>query len=325
MNTSSDVAALLVGDSRAMRSLREEVSAIAPTQLSVVIEGETGTGKENVARALHLLSGRRGAFVAVNVCAIGDALFESEMFGHERGAFTGAVTSRSGRFVEADNGTLLLDELSGMNLGAQAKLLRALETGTVRPVGAVRDRSVATRFLGATNVPLADLVAREQMRADLGFRLAQWRIRVPSLSERPEDIPALVRCFAQETGSVAGSVPDSTLAVLASLPWPGNVRQLKSFTHVWRTLHPRADSASAVRELWERVSGHVVPAAAELQPERAALLELLGRFGGRKREAARAMGIHISTLYRRLYKAGLGDTPRQSVGRGAGLAPSGRR
>jgi DNA-binding NtrC family response regulator len=305
MNDSAIFSSLLIGGSESMRRLREEVAAVAPTKLSIVIEGDTGTGKENVARAVHVMSGRPGAFVPVNVCAIGEPLFESEMFGHERGAFTGAVASRSGRFVEADSGTLLLDELSGLGLGAQAKLLRALETAAVRPVGATRDRPVSTRFIAATNVPLSELVERDSIRTDLGFRLAQWRIRVPSLAERTEDVPLLAAAFAASGDGPPLTFSEAVFDELAQLHWPGNVRQLKSFVEVLRALRSAPLTRGVVREVWERIAWHpgVRPAAAN--EERSAVLELLQRFEGRKEAVADALGIHVSTLYRRLAKLGL--------------------
>jgi sigma-54 specific flagellar transcriptional regulator A len=199
----------------------------------VVVTGETGTGKELVARALHEESPRRGGpYVAVNCSAISAELLESELFGHEKGAFTGAVRAHKGRFERADGGTLFLDEIGDMPLHTQAKLLRALEGGSIERVGAEAGRQVDVRVVAATNVPLEQAVGGGRFRADLYHRLSVLRIHLPPLRERPEDIPALVGHFldgfARTYGRRVERLTPEALALLQSYLWPGNVRELRN-------------------------------------------------------------------------------------------------
>lgn len=223
----------LVGTSAAMRTLREQVARVARSDASVLITGENGSGKEVVARQIHLESARASAaFVAVNCAAIPSELIESELFGHERGSFTGATERRVGHFELAHQGTLFLDEVGDMPLAAQAKVLRALETREITRVGGQRAQPVDIRIVAATNADLAAAVEAKTFRMDLFYRLNVVPLRVPSLRERPEDIPVLAAHFLRELGSRVGRVPhalaDDTLALLATLEFPGNVRQLRN-------------------------------------------------------------------------------------------------
>ncbi|HKK00544.1 MAG TPA: sigma-54 dependent transcriptional regulator [Desulfuromonadales bacterium] len=223
----------LIGISPAIREVQRKIALYGPTDATVVITGETGTGKEVVARALHLTGPRRAReFVAVNCTAISDELLESELFGHEKGAFTGALRSHRGRFERADGGTLFLDEIGDMPLTTQAKLLRVLEDGRVERVGAEQARPVDVRVVAATNVPLERAVSQGRFRADLYHRLSVLRIHLPPLRERREDIPLLVEHFLARSNTRYGQkvrrLTSEATALLQSYLWPGNVRELRN-------------------------------------------------------------------------------------------------
>ncbi len=228
MDTKID--AEIVGESASMQRMRAEITRFAAVPLPVLILGETGTGKELVARALHDQSGRRGRFVAVNCGSLPRELVESEMFGHERGAFTGADVRRNGFFQEADGGTLFLDEIGELPEALQTRLLRALESGVVRPVGATRESTVNVRVVAATHVDLERAVAGGRFRRDLYFRLDAATIRTPSLRTRRSDIPLLVERIMQEEAALGHRCRLSADAMGALLEhaWPGNVRELKN-------------------------------------------------------------------------------------------------
>ncbi len=223
----------MIGESPAMRQLYADIEKVAPTRGRVLITGESGTGKELLARAIHRLSPRRDApFVKVNCAAIPGELIESELFGYERGAFTGAQGRRKGMFELADGGTLFLDEIGDMSLSAQAKVLRALQSGEITRVGSERAVAVDVRVVAATNKDLERAVAEGQFREDLFFRLNVVPLRSPSLRERREDIPALaaafLRDFCEENGLKPKPFDPGVLERLRNKPWPGNVRELKN-------------------------------------------------------------------------------------------------
>jgi len=221
----------LVGGSPAMESLRQLIARVGPSDTAILITGETGTGKERVARALHLASGRKGRLVAVNCAAIPATLLESELFGHERGAFSGATSRRLGRIEQASGGTLLLDELGDMPLELQAKLLRVLETKEVERLGGTTPISVDVRILAATHRNLARAVEEGRFRQDLYFRLNVLPLHLPPLRERPDDILPLARAFAAELagpGVPLELAPEAEEA-LRAWPWPGNVRGLRNY------------------------------------------------------------------------------------------------
>lgn len=223
----------LIGNSRAMQMLYKEIGRVAATSASVLIRGATGTGKELVARALYLHGDRaRRPFIAVNCAAIPHTLVESELFGHERGAFTGALARRIGRFEQAHGGTLFLDEVGDLPVESQAKLLRVLQDRCLQRVGGTETIPVDVRMLAATNRDLEAAIAEREFREDLFFRLGVVNLRVPSLAERPEDVPDLVRHFigryAPELGLSAPSVEAEALGFLQTQPWPGNVRELEN-------------------------------------------------------------------------------------------------
>ncbi|HYK43085.1 MAG TPA: sigma-54 dependent transcriptional regulator [Thermoanaerobaculia bacterium] len=224
---------VLVGKSAPMARLRAEVVRAAPTTATVLIVGESGTGKELVAREIH--KGSRvasGPFIQVNCAAIPEELIESELFGHEKGSFTGAVRKQTGKFVEADGGTIFLDEIGDMSARAQAKVLRVLEAGEVEPVGAARVRQVSVRVIAATNRDLTESIKEGRFREDLYFRLNVLPVRTPPLRERTEDIPELVehfsRLFSQRDNRKPRRFGQSALNVLKARSWPGNVRELRN-------------------------------------------------------------------------------------------------
>jgi formate hydrogenlyase transcriptional activator len=223
----------IVGRSEALRRVLEQVETVAPTDSTVLIYGETGSGKELIARAVHNLSARKSnAFVKLNCAAIPTGLLESELFGHERGAFTGAITQRVGRFELANRGTMFLDEIGEVPLELQPKLLRVLQEREFERLGSTRTMRTDARLIAATNRDLEALVAEQKFRSDLYYRLNVFPVRVPSLRERPEDIPLLVRHFVQQysrrLGKVVDSIPSDTMSALTRYSWPGNIRELQN-------------------------------------------------------------------------------------------------
>jgi DNA-binding NtrC family response regulator len=233
----------LMGESEAMREVMVQIEQMAPVSSTVLIEGESGTGKELVARAIRLLSNRRNQpFIAVNVGALPDTLIESELFGHEKGAFTGAAERRLGRFELADGGTLFLDEIGEIPPATQVKLLRVLEEREFMRVGGVQPISVNVRVVAATNQPLRELVESGVFRADLFYRLNVLRIYLPPLRERREDIPRLVRRFIQDYSQLHDrpfhGVSADAMQQLVDYPWPGNVRELRNLVESMVVLSP---------------------------------------------------------------------------------------
>jgi formate hydrogenlyase transcriptional activator len=223
----------IVGDSPALRPVLERVDLVAPTDASVLILGETGTGKELIARAIHSASSRNGRpFVKVNCAAIPLDLLESELFGHEKGAFTGAVTQRLGRFEMADKGTIFLDEIGDIPQALQPKLLRVLQEREFERLGSCRTQKVNVRVVAATHQDLRAMVSRKEFRSDLYYRLNVFPIQLPPLRERREDIPLLVKhfvgLFSTRIGKVVDDIPAKTMAALISHSWPGNIRELQN-------------------------------------------------------------------------------------------------
>lgn len=223
----------IVGKSEALRRVLEQVETVAPTDSTVLIYGETGTGKELIARAVHNLSGRQSnGFVKLNCAAIPTGLLESELFGHERGAFTGAISQRIGRFELANRGTMFLDEIGEVPLELQPKLLRVLQEREFERLGSTRTLHTDARLIAATNRDLEALVSEQKFRSDLYYRLNVFPVRVPALRERPEDIPLLVRHFVQQfsrrISKVIDTIPSQTMTTLVKYPWPGNIRELQN-------------------------------------------------------------------------------------------------
>jgi formate hydrogenlyase transcriptional activator len=223
----------IVGKSEALRRVLKEVETVAPTDSTVLIYGETGTGKELIARAVHNLSSRgSNAFVKLNCAAIPTGLLESELFGHEKGAFTGAIAQRVGRFELAHRGTVFLDEIGEIPLELQPKLLRVLQEREFERLGSSRTLRTEARLIAATNRDLGTMVEEQKFRSDLYYRLNVFPVRVPALRERPEDIPLLVRHFVQQfsrrTNKSIETIPSETMTALVRYDWPGNIRELQN-------------------------------------------------------------------------------------------------
>jgi len=297
----------MLGRSAAMHDVFSLIRRLAPHVRSVLITGETGTGKELVAHALHRQGPRRaGPFVVVNCAAMVPTLFESELFGHVRGAFTGATAQKQGLFEAASGGTLFLDEIGELTLPLQAKLLRVLEDGVVQPVGAVESHHVDTCVLAATNRDLGKDVAVGLFRADLLFRLNAVEIALPALRDRREDIPYLTSAFVAACARrlkkrIIGVTPGAE-RILAGKTWSGNVRELRNTIEracmLCEGLYLTDRDVS--RDAAER---RVLPASDDV--ERARLVEILQSVAGNKQAAARTLGISTRALYRRLERYGL--------------------
>ncbi len=302
-----------------MAKVRAELLRVAPTPLPVVLSGETGTGKEVAARALHEASGRPGAFVAVDCAALAPSLIESELFGHVRGAFTGAERARDGLVHAAREGTFFLDEVGDLGLDLQTRLLRLLEAGTYRPVGAARERPASVRFVAATWRDLRELVAEGRFRRDLFHRLSVVEIRLPPLRERGDDVADLLERFLDEAAGDRPAVRLSPSARrhLLSWPWPGNVRELRNVAQ-WVTA--MAEDTADLAHLPPSVRGAPMTSRAGrdlyldlpyLQARRAVLdafqvryvLGQLDAHGGNVSAAARAAGMDRRSIQRILGRA----------------------
>jgi two-component system nitrogen regulation response regulator NtrX len=316
----------MVGESYAMRQLREQVAMAAPTNGRVLIYGENGTGKELVARTIHALSRRRAAaFVEVNCAAIPEELIESELFGHVRGAFTGAVADRRGKFEVADGGTIFLDEIGDMSLKTQAKVLRVLQEQTMEAVGGTARIKVDARVLAATNKDLQAEIRAGNFREDLYFRLNVIPIFVPPLRERQEDIPLLAEHFmaefAREYGRRLKNFDTAAIAVLQRYPWPGNVRELRNVIERLMIMVP-GDSISPVdvNFLAGGASARSDPAGAATARltlheardrfERDLILRTLAEQQGNMSKTAEVLGVERSNLYRKMRAFGIAPSRR---------------
>jgi two-component system response regulator HydG len=321
----------ILGTSAAILKMCELVARVADTETTVLVTGESGTGKELVAKALHAKSGRKeGPFVAINCAAMPEPLLESELFGHTKGAFTGAVKARPGLFREADGGTILLDEIGELPAPIQAKLLRVLQEGEVRPVGEDQSVKVDVRIIAATHRDLMQMAVEGKFREDLFYRLKVVHLRIPPLRERPEDIPPLARHFLAEFSRRFGAGPfkltPSLLEQLNAYSWPGNIRELENAIEslvalsqggeVDLTLLPQAtpvakpmteavataatapDLSTGQMELKARVDAY----------ERGIIVNALEAAHGNRSHAARALGINRATLHGKLRKYGLTDS-----------------
>ncbi len=315
----------VLGKSAAMRQVLELATRIASAKTTVLITGESGTGKERVARAIHDRSDRAaGPFLVVNCGALPEALMESELFGHEKGAFTGASSKNLGLFREADGGTVLLDEVGELPLSLQVKLLRVLQERSVRPVGAAQEVPVDVRVLAATNRDVEADVASGKFRQDLYYRLNVIRLTLPPLRDRLEDVPLLaerfIQRFAAEMGKeVVGFTPDG-LRALTAYSYPGNVRELENL--IERAVALSGSRVIGLGDLPESMSGHASAPAQTLldlpagglnldevlnEAERRLLVAALERTGGVRKRAAEVLGITFRSLRYRLQKQGLGD------------------
>jgi DNA-binding NtrC family response regulator len=307
----------MIGSSAAIETVRDAVARVAPTSARVLITGESGTGKELVARAIHALSPRCSApFVEVNCASIPRELVESELFGHERGAFTGATATKAGRLELAHGGTLFLDEVGDMSPAAQATLLRTIETGHVLRVGATRPLTVDVRILAATNKLLEDEVQAGRFREDLYYRLNVLRIHVPPLRERRVDIPPLAEHFLRQSAATYGRpsviLREDAAEALATLDWPGNVRELKNAIERLVILcDGPAIGAEDVRRAYQSVRiSQPSPDAPALKEEmwrreEQVILDELQRTGWNVSESARRLGIARASLHRKIKEHGL--------------------
>jgi DNA-binding NtrC family response regulator len=289
----------LIGDSEAIRQVRESIARVAPLPTSVLLTGGSGTGKEVAARSLHALSDRVAKpFVPVNCAAIPPDVIESELFGHLKGAFTGAEAAREGLFMHAQGGTLFLDEIGELPLGLQSKLLRALEDRRVRPVGSEREMPVDLRFVFATNAELEREVERGRFRADLFFRINVMQIHLPPLKDRGDDVQELATLFmgklSQQLGMPPVPIGDEVRAALARYDWPGNVRELRNL--IERSLILGRFPEGFAAEPVDRAE----PAETNLaEVERRHILSVLRAVGGNRDEAARRLGISRKTVDRK--------------------------
>jgi len=293
----------IAGETRRLREVVDTADRVADKDVPVLITGESGTGKELVARRIHRRSKRAGKpFVAINCAALPETLAESDLFGHERGAFTGAERQRAGRFEEASGGTLFLDEVGDLSAPVQAKLLRALEERTIRRVGGARDIPVDIRLIAATNRDLSE----PAFRSDLYFRLAVVRLEIPPLRERSDDIPVLARqllaTLARKHGVAAPALTPDALDALRAHRWPGNVRELRNVLE--RALVLRG--AEPIRASDIAVQTTPSPIASRDDVEKERVLEALRQAHGNREQAARFLGVSVRTLYYRLSHLGLG-------------------
>ncbi len=305
----------IIGRSPAIRAVLEVLFLAAPTDATVLIEGETGTGKELVAKALHRLSRRaRGPFVAVNCAALPETLVESELFGHAKGAFTGADKPRAGRFREADGGTLFLDEIGEMPLALQAKLLRVIQEGEVHPLGVDKPQSIDVRLVAATNRNLGELASAGKFRSDLYYRLNVVPLELPPLRDRREDLAALAGHFLRGTDRKFSA---EATASLERYPWPGNVREMENVIARLKVLKPEGDFQLA--DLPQDIRGaQPLPAVPQNAASSAAtgvdlyaalgeledrlIREALERSGGNRNQAAQSLGLNRTTLVEKLRK-----------------------
>ncbi|MFT4978360.1 MAG: DNA-binding NtrC family response regulator [Myxococcota bacterium] len=301
----------LVGDSMALARTRRAIQAVAGHPHAVLVQGKTGTGKEVVARELHRLSARSGDFVALNCAAVTEALFESELFGHVKGAFTGAMRSSLGLFRQADGGTLFLDEIGELSLPLQGKLLRALETGRIRPVGGGREVKIDVRVVAATNRDLVSRIQEEAFRADLFARLAQWNITLSPLQERREDIPRLCRHLLEVLGVTGFTLSADLAETLLLHPWPLNVRGLRNVLSaaIIDGPGPTLQLSGSVREAlktYEALAAvEEAPASTSSEPDADELTALLDRHRGSISAVARNLSASRQQVYRWLKRHNL--------------------
>lgn len=304
----------ITGKSKAIQVTIQLVREIAPVDSTVLIEGETGTGKELVARTLHDVSQRQGRpFIALNCAGLSEQLATSQLFGHRRGSFTGAVGDQVGLFEAAQHGTLFLDEIGELPLSVQSVLLRVLEEKAVMRLGETRLRTIDVRFIAATNRDLAEEVAQNRFREDLFYRIRVARIHLAPLRERREDIAPLVRTFLAEhratTGKRVENVSDAAMRLLLVYPWPGNVRELRNALEfaVIRCHASVIQPADLPPEVQAATLAHGSTNDHSPQEERGLILAALELAGGNRKEAATLLGVSRATLYRRLSEHGLGS------------------
>lgn len=297
----------LIGQSERLGKLRQQIAALAPTGVDILINGETGTGKEVVAQRLHDQSGRPGPFVAINCAALPESIFESELFGHEAGAFTGALKRRIGKFEFAKNGTIFLDEIESMPLALQAKLLRTIQDRTIQRLGANESIPVSCRVIAATKTNLKTLSDQGQFRSDLYFRLNVVNLYLPPLREIREDIPLIFNFYLQEFrdkyGTPSVDSGPSVLRYLVSHDWPGNIRELRNFAERVAIGFPFAEEGTASDDQTPLTLNRMLERA-----ERDALVNALRLASGHVTDAAEILGIPAKTLYDKLARFSIAVT-----------------
>jgi formate hydrogenlyase transcriptional activator len=309
----------IIGNSQPLKAVLESVRIVAPADSTVLIQGETGTGKEVIARAIHNLSSRKAhAFVKVNCAAIPLGLLESELFGHEKGSFTGAIAQRIGRFELAHKGTLFLDEVSDIPLELQPKLLRVLQEQEFERLGSTRTQRVDVRVLAATNANLAQMVAEKKFRRDLYYRLNVFPIDVPPLRDRRDDIPLLVHYFANKyarrMGKQIESIPKETMDALSSYSWPGNIRELQNLMERAALLSTGPSLRVPLADILtdpglSAASGGNALEQAEREQILRALRESNWVVGGAHGAAAR-LGLKRTSLAYKMQKLGISRSPK---------------
>ena len=298
----------IVGRSKVMNRLLQQVEIVAPTAATVLILGETGTGKELVARAIHRLSSRKNnPFITLNCAAIPTGLLESELFGYEKGAFTGALSQKIGRFELAHRGTLLLDEVGDIPLALQPKLLRALQEKAFERLGGTRTIPIDVRLIAATNRNLSQMMGDKLFRSDLYYRLKVFPITIPPLRDHPEDIPALVRHFtrkyAREMSRPVETIAPDTMQALAGFSWPGNVRELENFIERSVILSHGAVLDTPLAELLTEAEQATDLTLAGMEREH--ILRVLRQTNGVVRTAAKRLGVPRTTLNAMMRKLGI--------------------
>jgi len=311
----------IIGSSPALEAVLEQVERVAPTDSTVLVQGETGTGKELIARAIHNLSSRCGRpFIKLNCAAIPFDLLESELFGHERGAFTGAIAQKIGRFELADKGTLFLDEVGDIPLPLQPKLLRVLQEQEFERLGSGRTHQVDVRLVAATHRNLVEMVKRNEFRSDLYYRLNVFPVPLPPLRARREDTPALVKHFveiyARRMGKQIDCISPETMSELTSYPWPGNIRELQNFIErsvILTSGNVLESPLASLRNAAEAQSlGPITMEDAERDHIRKTLEQTRWVVSGPNGAAAR-LGIKRSTLYFRMQKLGISRTNKNPL------------
>jgi formate hydrogenlyase transcriptional activator len=311
----------IIGSSPALEAVLEQVERVAPTDSTVLVQGETGTGKELIARAIHNLSSRCGRpFIKLNCAAIPFDLLESELFGHEKGAFTGAIAQKIGRFELADKGTLFLDEVGDIPLPLQPKLLRVLQEQEFERLGSGRTHQVDVRLVAATHRNLVEMVKRNEFRSDLYYRLNVFPVPLPPLRARREDIPALVEHFveiyARRMGRQIDQISPETMSELTSYPWPGNIRELQNFIErsvILTSGNVLESPLASLRNATEVESlGPITMEDAERDHIRKTLEQTRWVVSGPNGAAAR-LGIKRSTLYFRMQKLGISRTNKDRL------------
>jgi formate hydrogenlyase transcriptional activator len=327
----------VIGNSPALEAVLEQVERVAPTGSTVLIQGETGTGKELIAHAIHNISSRCGRpFVRLNCAAIPLDLLESELFGHEKGAFTGAIAQKIGRFELADKGTLFLDEIGDIPPALQPKMLRVLQEQEFERLGSTRTHQVDVRLVAATNRDLTEMVNRGEFRSDLYYRLNVFPVLLPPLRERREDIPALVTHFVEMLGRRMGReiehIPPETMAALISYRWPGNIRELQNLIERAVILSndgvlPNPLPTAETEQRAAIFPGATTPGATTLRDSERTLilgtLETVGWIIGGPKGAASRLGLKRTTLIHKMQKLGIARPTLQDSENVMGPAPQG--